>query len=88
MLQKNFDSRQILVQRKQCRIITGLKNLEMGKKKYQFLKKPPMERDLYTDKKNLSLIVGHNENHKKAYNDLLDKKLDMLQSTLDDLSIC
>ena len=46
-----------------------------------------MEIDLYTDKKNLSLIVGHNGSHKKAYNDLLDKKLDMLQSTLDDLSL-
>ena len=59
----------------------------IGKRKYQFLKKPPMEIDLYTDKKNLSLIVGHNGSHKKAYNDLLDKKLDMLQSTLDDLSL-
>ena len=57
------------------------------KKKYQFLKNPPMKINLYDDKKNLSLIVGHNGSHKNTYNLLLDKKLDEIKTVLDDLCI-
>ena len=59
----------------------------IGKKKYQFLKNPPMKINLYDDKKNLSLIVGHNGSHKNTYNLLLDKKLDEIKTVLDDLCI-
>ena len=57
------------------------------KKKYQFLKNPPMKINLYDDKKNLSLIVGHNGSHKNTYNLLLDKKLDEIKTVLDGLCI-
>ena len=55
----------------------------IGKRKYQFLKKPPMKIDLYTDKKNLSLIVGHNGSHKNTYNLLLEEKLDRITQSLE-----
>ncbi len=41
-----------------------------------------MEEDLLKSDKNLSLIVGHNGGHKKAYNDLLDGKLDGISKDL------
>lgn len=54
--------------------------------KYPFLGSPPMKEDLLRSDKNLSLIVGHNGGHKKAYNDLLDNKLDYIVDFLGQMS--
>ena len=59
----------------------------IGKKKYQFLKNPPMKINLYDDKKNLSLIVGHNGSHKNTYNLLLDTNLDRITKSLEQESL-